>query len=222
MSQPIVITPTLLRNLVTCERRGWLDTYGEKTDQQDITPIGALYGVAHEKAIQSVASPNIDTMSVATWDEGVTLTHELMHDRVSVIIGAYIEARYEMENGVEVSLRGRVDRLTRNAESHHYEPVEIKQYLAIGKGDELQLDFYLNILQDMQEAKLRGYFWLGSDAQNRPRYVIQHVLNPAHLQLMFRRAYTALTKEDAPPVNLVAHCKECPWYSACMDVARQP
>ncbi|MBA3875219.1 MAG: ribonuclease H-like domain-containing protein, partial [Anaerolineae bacterium] len=131
-----------------------------------------------------------------------------------------IEARYELESGVEVSLRGRVDRLTRNIESHLYEPVEIKQYLSIGKGDELQLDFYLNILQDMQEAKLRGHFWLGSDAQDRPRYVIQHVLNPAHLNLMLRRAYMVLTKEDAPPVNLLAHCKECPWYAACTEVAR--
>ncbi|MBA3871148.1 MAG: hypothetical protein H0X30_18555, partial [Anaerolineae bacterium] len=91
MSQPIVITPSLLRNLVTCERRGWLDTFGEKTDQQPITPIGALYGIAHEKAIQSVASPNIDTMPVSSWDEGVTLTNELIYDGASVIIGAYIE-----------------------------------------------------------------------------------------------------------------------------------
>ncbi len=218
--KPLIITPTLLRNLVTCERRGWLDTFGEKTEQLDLTPIGALYGVAHEKAIQTVASPNAETMPVATWDEGINLTQELMNEGVSVIIGAYIEQRYELENGVEVSLRGRVDRLTRNPESHLYEPVEIKQYINIAKGDELQLDFYLSVLQDMQDAKLRGYFWLGSDAQNHPRYVLQHILNPAHLQLMLRRAYAVLSQEDAPHVNLLAHCKTCPWYSACMEVAR--
>lgn len=220
MSQPLIITPTLLRNLVTCERRGWLDTFGEPLEQQPITPIGTLYGVAHEKAIQTVASPNIEMVAVATWDEGVALTQDLMDEGVSVIIGAYIEQRYELENGVEISMRGKVDRLTRNPESHLYEPVEIKQYINLGKGDELQLDFYLTILQDMQEAKLRGYFWLGSDAQGHPRYVLQHVLSPAHLQLMLRRAYAVLSKEDTPPVNLVAHCKECTWYAACTEVAR--
>ncbi len=218
--KPLIITPTLLRNLVTCERRGWLDTYGDSTQQVDITPVGALYGVAHEKVIQTVASPYADTMDVASWDEGVNLTQDLMNERAAVIIGAYIEQRYELENGTEVSLRGRVDRLTRNPESHLYEPVEIKQYINIAKGDELQLNFYLTILQHMQDAKLRGYFWLGSDAQNHPRYVLQHVLNPAHLQLMLRRAYAVLNQADAPPVNLVAHCKTCSWYSACTEVAR--
>ena len=218
--KPLIITPSLLRNLVTCERRGWLDTFGEKTEQQALTPIGALYGIAHEQAIQTIASPNAETLSVSTWDEGVTLTQELMDAGTSVIIGAYIETSYELENGTEVILRGRVDRLTRNAQSHLYEPVEIKQYISIGKGDELQLDFYLSILQDMQGDKLRGHFWLGSDAQDHPRYVIQHVLNPAHLQLMLRRAYAVLTQEDAPPVELVGHCKTCPWYAACTEVAR--
>ena len=220
MSQPIIITPTLLRNLTICERRGWLDTFGDQADQQTITPIGALYGIAHEKAIQSVATPQLETMPVATWDEGITLTNELMHDAVSVIVGAYVESRYELENGVEVRLRGRVDRLARNPDTHLYEPVEIKQYITLGKGDELQLDFYLAILQDSQAAKVKGYFWLGSDAQNRPRYVLQHNLNPARLQVMLRRAYAVLSKEEEPPVNLVSHCKDCPWYTACTEVAR--
>lgn len=220
MSQPTIITPTLLRYLTTCERRVWLDAYGDAAEQLPTTPVGALYGNAHEAHIQKVATPQAEAMPVQTWQEGITLTRDLMASGTSVIIGAYVEQRYLLENGAEVSLRGRVDRLTLNAETGYYEPVEIKQYIDIGRGDELQLDFYLMILQQMQEAKLRGYFWLGDDAQGRPRYVIQQVLNPARLQLALRRAYNVLTLEDAPAVNLVAHCKECPWHAACTQVAR--
>ena len=220
MSQPLVITPTLLRYLTTCERRVWLDAYGEASQQAEMTPIGALYGIAHERQLQKVASPQAESMPVQSWDEGVTLTRELMAAGTSVIIGAYVEARYRVESGVEVSLRGRVDRLTLNPETGCYEPVEIKQYINIGKGDELQLDFYVSILEQMQETKLRGFFWLGDDAQGRPRYVLQHDLNLTRLQLALRKAYTVLTQREAPAVNLVTHCKECPWHSECTTVAR--
>jgi len=150
MARPLVITGTLLRNFVTCERRIWLDAYGRVEDKVAVNPIGMQYGVAHENTIQTAlgGKPFEKPLVFHSWDEEVEATHNAMKDGHLAIIGGVVEYRLELKNRATVILRGQIDRLLRNGNSV-YEPVEIKLYTVLTEADFLQLDLYILILQQM-------------------------------------------------------------------------
>lgn len=197
----ITITPSLLRHAAICDRRLWLDYHAEQPEPTPVMAYRTGLGNLHECETQEPA----ETVSVASWDDGVGLTQQWMFEGVPVIQNGFLQMPYTSG----VMLRGRPDRLTRTADGY-YTPGEIKRYSGIGYADLLQLDFYCVLA-----GVARGEFWMGQPVQRIP-----HMLDEDRLYRTVDRV-VRLLKLDEPEVRIEPHCKECPWYGGCFDIARQ-
>ncbi|RPI95699.1 MAG: hypothetical protein EHM39_11570 [Chloroflexi bacterium] len=115
LSEPLTITAQTLRNLLTCERRVWLDTHGDPALRAEILAddlhVYAL-GNAHEQAVQVATAEHIEPIPLASWAEGVEVTRRLMRQGVAGIIQARLEIDVPLDaSGTLYRLRGVVDRL---------------------------------------------------------------------------------------------------------------
>lgn len=237
-SQPSVfsLTPTMLRLMLTCERRVWLDYFGDPAQADAITPVMAhrySLGETHEQHVQEAAGTVLEPIAISSWDEGVALTRALMAQGVAVITGAYLEREVTTDAGTHLVVRGRADRLERvdsgfrlgwgsRQRAPVYAPIEIKRYQTLEDADLRQLDAYLWMLEGIQPDSVSGWFWLGQGGDDRPLYTTEHVLDaPAFEQVLHRLAAT-LQRQNPPEVRLEPYCKQCPWYSSCRaEVSRR-
>jgi predicted RecB family nuclease len=231
-----IVTATTLRLLQMCERRVWLDHYGEAALRDEITPVLAHRfnaGVEHEARIHEAAGQPTEPITVTTWAEGVRLTRELMAQGRPIILGAYLERAVQFNgSATNLVLRGRVDRLERIDTGHRlgwdarqtqplYAPVEIKHYTGVSEPDLLQLDAYLWMLESCQPQPVSGWLWLGRDEANQPLYRTEHALDEARLSGALQQVAQVLQGSGAPPVRLETHCKTCHWYFTCRATASQ-
>ncbi|MBZ0275068.1 MAG: TM0106 family RecB-like putative nuclease, partial [Anaerolineae bacterium] len=226
-STPITISATLLRLLSTCERRVWLDTYGDTDQRSDVSSariVPLTRGILHEERILATATPHIRHVPAASWDEAAVVTRQSMRDGSPVIHGACLDVEINLpEFGQAVRLIGRVDRLERmeQADRPLYTPVEIKQYATLADADRLQLDLYLYILQHIQDVVVPGWFWLGADHAGKPAAVVPHELDESRLAEAFRRLSRVLRQKTEPPVQIEAHCRQCHWYESCINAIKE-
>ena len=196
-----VITASMLRHAATCDRRLWLD---QRDGAATLTPLVAYkttLGHAHERDVQEAG----EAVQVATWAEGVALTAAWMRAGVSLIQQGFLE----LELSPSVMLRGRADRLVRGRDGG-YMPVEIKRYGMLADADFVQLDLYCALA-----GVTRGEFWLGQPVRRVP-----HRFDQQRLYQAVDRTLRAVSG-DEPPVRIEPHCKECPWYGGCWEIARQ-
>lgn len=226
---PIIITPTLLRQFILCNRLPWLERYEDPALCDPIDPgleKRLAAGVAHEEAVHEAAGVPAVPVTVETWEEGIQATRELMEQGTEVIIGAYLERWLTFgDERTNVMLRGRVDRLVRKRRSVDrvnnpvvrplYQPVEIKSYPKISLSDQLQLDAYLWMLQDIQRGDVDGYFWMGERSEGVPSSKQLHELDELRLMKWVSQIAKVLAEPAPPPVRIERHCKTCRWFSAC-------
>jgi predicted RecB family nuclease len=228
----IAIKASTLRLLSTCQRRIWLDRYEDVEERDEITPITAYRlnaGIQHEKHIHQETAPNPTPIVVQSWAEGVNTTKELMKKGAKTILGAYLEADVFLEEvGCFLKIRGRVDRLVSNSVDFFqkrihrvYRPIEIKIYGQVGPADQLQLDCYIWLLNQMDRIRsLDGQFWLGRNEVGKPKERLDHLYDETRLLTAFSNvARLLLNEKQAPEIFLTHHCKTCHWYSACMKKA---
>jgi predicted RecB family nuclease len=229
MDETIIITPTRLRQFLQCQRLAWLEVHEDRALRDPIDPVlekRLAAGVAHEEAVHEAAGVPAIPINVETWDEGIQATRQLMQQGTPVIIGAYLERWLTFgDMRTNVMLRGRVDRLVKkrrlvgrnNVPSARavYEPVEIKRYPRIGLSDQLQLDAYLWMLQELQSVEVDGFFWMGERGEGTPLNRQMHELDELRLMKWVGQLAKTLASDDAPPVRIEPHCKTCRWFSAC-------
>jgi predicted RecB family nuclease len=225
---PLVLPVTLLRSLMTCERRVWLDVHGDLSRRTDAS-TGQLErfasGVDHEARIHAATSSGMRSVEVANWNEGVQATKRAIQQGLRIILGGYFEAPVYLDGSErEIILRGRIDRLeqrgSRNGKAL-YIPVEIKMYRTLSQADQIQLDAYCWLLEQIQGVAPRfGQFWLGARDDGRPERILHHDYDEMRLWTAFERLGQLLANDlNMPPVHIISHCKECPWYTACLSEA---
>jgi predicted RecB family nuclease len=223
----VVITGQTLRNLLVCERRVWLDAHGDLSQRDETSPetlrLYAL-GKQHEQAIHAATVGPIEPIPIASWEEGVTITRDLMAQGVAGIIGACLSHSATLDLSDRVySLRGKVDQLLRVW--HHgedvYAPIEIKQRSKPAEVDWLQLDFYVWLLSLIQNITPPAELWLGADAYGRPRTRLPHDYDEDRLMAALTRVTDLLNATSEPSVHLAPHCKTCSWYTSCQVIARR-
>ncbi len=226
LSEPLTITAQTLRNLLTCERRVWLDSHGDPALRAE-TPPDVLHvyalGHAHEQAIQAATADHIEAIPLASWAEGVEVTRRLMRQGVAGIIQARLEIDAPLDaSGKLYRLRGVVDRLVRlpGYSRPMYAPVEIKQYGRADEADWLQLDFYSWLLDLVQGFAPPGELWLSADEFQRPRQRLLHEYDEARVTTALNRVVDRLSDMRAPAVRIAPHCKSCPWLAPCQQVAQ--
>ncbi len=229
MSDTIVITPTLLRQFIQCQRLAWLERREDPALRDPVDPALAqrfAAGNAHEAAVHEAAGVPLTPVVAETWEEGVQVTRALMEQGVEVIVGAYLERWLTFGDvTTNVVLHGRADRLVRRRRSvkgthipHNkvvYQPIEIKRYRKVGLSDQLQLDAYLWMLQEMQSADVDGYFWMGESTDGVPAFRQAHELDELRLLKWVSQLAQTLASDDAPPVRIEPPCKTCRWFSYC-------
>jgi predicted RecB family nuclease len=191
----------MLRDVLTCDRRVWLDQHESVAGQAPAVAYRTALGTRHEHDIQEAA----EAVSVVSWEDGVRLTAAWMRAGVAVIHQGFLE----LPLNETVTLRGRPDRLVRRPDGT-YLPVEIKRYGFLTDADYLQLDLYCALA-----GVPRGEFWLG-----QPVRMVPHRYDEPRLHEAIRRTLRAVAG-DEPPVRIESHCKECPWYISCWEIARQ-
>lgn len=217
-----VITAYTLRYLSLCERRIWLNHYGDQ-GQREAVPMNVFAGgISHEQAVGAAMFGKTTPVVALDWAEMVRTTRDLMRQGTAGIQGAAFERTLPLKT--PFSVRGRVDWLRRVSQPSSlgrwsYEPVEIKLRQEVNIEDRLQLDLYLWLLNQEQGIQASGWFWMGRDSDNRPLHVMEHALDEARLLAAFERAAALLEAASAPPVYLASHCKTCPWQSSCEQTA---
>ncbi|MBI5958464.1 MAG: TM0106 family RecB-like putative nuclease [Chloroflexi bacterium] len=221
------ITAQTLRDLLTCERRVWLDVHGDPTLRDETSPETLwLYamGNQHEQRVQEATAAEIRPVAISSWDEGVTATRDLMRQEVPGIIGAFLEYSIPLDLTDRIYiLHARVDRLVRLAYQGKivYAPVEIKQRSKPEEADWVQLDFYVWLLDLIQGTPPPAWLWLGANALGQPRTRLEHEYDESRLLDTLKRVMSVLDAVSAPPIHLEDHCKHCLWYSFCQTAARQ-
>lgn len=219
----MMITPTLLRLMEICERRVWLDHYGEESRRDAPMVIQRLIdGEQHEAAVHAATAPFLESIPVEDWADGVRVTQRWIEQGAYLINGACLEASLSL-NGQTVIVRGRVDRIMRvsGRRTPIYAPIEIKSYTRLAPPDLLQMDFYIWLLTQTQGIEPSGEFWLGRDFEDRPLRRIRHDYRESRLMTALEKMTHLLNPQLEPPVVLRSHCKECPWYSACKTLATE-
>jgi predicted RecB family nuclease len=221
------ITAHTLRNLLMCERRVWLDAHSDPAARDESAPetlrLYAL-GNQHEQRIHAATAGEIKPVDIASWEEGVEVTRNLMQQGVPGIIGACLEVRAPLDlTDTVYPIRGRVDQLLRVW--HHgeyiYSPIEIKQRSQPEDGDWLQLDLYVWLLSLIQGTVPPAELWLSADALGYPRCRLVHEFDEERLMAAMSRVMSLLTTAPEPPVRIEPHCKLCHWYAACQGVAQR-
>jgi predicted RecB family nuclease len=225
------INASMLRHLTTCQRRVWLDWYGDGQDKDLITPNIAFrldVGIRHEAQVHRAVAPEARQIAVRNWSDGVKVTQTLMQRGVRSISGAYLEADVMLaEKNCILRVRGRIDRLyrvsTRVPDPYQYRPVEIKSYGKVSTADQLQLDCYIWLLRQMPGIHVfEGELWLGQSKLGEPRQRLVHEYDEARLFDALREIASLLLNHTAEPaVFLTHHCKRCQWYTACSTHAQR-
>lgn len=218
-----IITAYTLRYLSMCDRRVWLDHFGERNLRETVSADVFAGGISHEQAVGAAMFGPVIPVTALDWADKVRVTRDLMRQGAAGIQGAAFERTFDF--GLPITVRGRVDWLRRVSQPSElgrwcYEPVEIKLRKEVSLEDRLQLDLYLWLLNQEQGVETSGWFWMARDADNRPLHVIEHSLDEARLFMAFEQVYALLDMVSAPPIFLAAHCKTCSWHSACENSAR--
>ncbi|MCD4687522.1 MAG: TM0106 family RecB-like putative nuclease [Anaerolineae bacterium] len=224
---PVIITAQMLRQVDVCVRRVWLDAHGEADQRANPTPgVARLYafGHQHEQRVHTATTAQISPVEVASWEDAVAATRDLMAQGVLGIIGACLELTVPLDmSDTLYTLRGQVDQLLRVQQHGEtlYAPIEIKQRTRPDTADWLQLDFYVWLLSQMQGTSPLGELWLGADAAGRPRRRVAHDYDEERLLNAVLRVARLREVSPEPPVSLASHCKSCPWIAQCQDVAQR-
>ncbi len=226
-SAPQIITAQTLRNLIACERRVWLDVHGDPSERDEISPetqwLYAL-GIQHEQSVQQATAATMTPVPVFSWEEGVSVTRNMMRQGTPAIMGAFLEYGTSLDlTDREFTLRARIDRLVRLSYQGKvvYAPIEIKQRARPEDADWVQLDFYVWLLSLIQGTTPPAELWLGADQLGRPRSRLPHEYDEERLMRVLARVTETLDRFAEPPIHLEDYCKGCPWYSSCQATARQ-
>lgn len=222
-----LITAQDVRHALICARRVWLDAHGDPALRDESAPEVArafALGVQHEASVLAAVGATVEYLPVESWAHGVALTRRLMARGVPGIVGACLEHRAPLDLTERIfTVRGRPDRLVRvaHAGTQVYAPVEIKRRREPEAPDWVQLDLYAWLLRQMQEIMPPGELWLGATDLGAPARRDPHEYDEDRLMDALLRAIAALDASEAPPVRLEAHCKTCPWQTACRADAEQ-
>jgi predicted RecB family nuclease len=220
IQEPIVIRASDLRKLHFCQRKAWLDIHGDVTErdlptnEQTIRLIG---GVSHEEEVHEATTSEIRQHVVRTWREGVEMTRVAMQQGTRGVIGAFLEAEFEMGDQ-RILVRGKADRIVPLRLSGHtvYAPIEIKHYRNVTASDELQLDCYIWLLGQIQGIRPPAEFWMGRGVDGLPDQRIHHQYDETRLMQAFGLLLQYHLREaNEPDVYIDSRCKQCHWLSAC-------
>lgn len=220
-----LITAQDVRHALICARRVWLDAHGDPALRDESAPQMArafALGVQHEASVLAAVGAAVEYLPVESWAHGVALTRDLMARSVPGIVSACLEHRTPLDLTDRVfTVRGRPDRLVRIAHAGAlvYAPVEIKRRREPEAPDWAQLDLYAWLLREVQGITPPGELWLGATDLGAPARRDPHEYDEERLMDALLRAIAALDAGEAPPVRLEAHCKTCPWQTACRAVA---
>lgn len=224
MESKMIISASQLRWQTTCERRIWLDEYGDpskRTFPEQNMQHMALQGEVHEQEIHEATTSKIIPVRVDSWEEWVAYTRQAMQRGVPGIIGAGFEEVLDLDLHFEVRLRGRVDRIERQPDGS-YRIVEIKRRKKLLPADEVQLDAYLWLMSQVQINNPTGVFWLGQDENSLPLNIIEHRYDEARLFHAIDRITTIRQNSMADPgLFLAPHCRMCHWSDHCASTAEK-
>lgn len=221
----IRISPSDLRLFSQCNRRVWLDKYGDK-DEYRQPPVSQRRrldaGVAHETEIVEASFGQFEQTVVTTWKDAVKLTRKFMQHGKVMMRGAAFEQRIDLpEIGTPIRVMGMVDLLlvsrAPNAEPV-YVVVEIKRYTELVERDELQLDWYMWLVaMEKTSGKVGGEFWLGTTLEGKPQKRVQRY-QPNIKRLIERITALAQVLDDpktVPTPVIARHCENCGWLGSC-------
>ena len=221
---PVPITATILYDLIHCSHRVSMDLFGDPVRKDPVNPFVQLLwerGNLYEKeVISGLAIPFLD-LSTYSGEEKERLTREAMLRGEPLIYGGRISAG---------DLLGDPDLLRR--EGAGYVPGDIKS----GSGEEgddedgrpkkhygVQLSLYVDILERLKlSAGRRGFIW-DVHGEEVP-YDLTAALGPRTPESMWD-VYNQCLAEAKAIVDQVdktlpaygAVCKQCHWYTACLD-----
>lgn len=218
------ISASMLRWHTSCERRIWLDEHGDSQKRNDlpaVTYFRCVQGIQHEREILNYTMPDHEQLMVSDWAEAVTITRDLLANNTRRIAGAAFEAKIPLNSvSEEIRLVGQVDQLI--ALDDGYGVVEIKYRQNLIPADELQMDLYVWLIEQVTGQRPRAEFWLGV-RQGSARYQsVPHTYDELRLMTSLEQvAQLMYAKDDEPSVRIASHCEGCHWHNYCSSKAEK-
>lgn len=218
-----VLTAKTITWLERCERRVWLEVYGDRAQKVADSPISvqrAAAGLAHEAAVMTAMLEPAQPIEVPDWPTLVRETRRLMQEGVKEIRQAGLEVRFDSD----LRLLGRPDVVRRLDQPSwlgpwSYAPVEIKQHAAPQPHDLLQLDLYRWMLGAAQGHLPDGELWLG--ARDGVPTTIQRQTSEPRAAVAQLRHVRSMSPHGEPAIWFSDHCQYCPWREACSRQAEE-
>ncbi len=220
----ITISASMLRWHTSCERRIWLDEHGDiqhRNELPNATHFRRVQGIEHERDILSLTMPKHEKHTVADWAEAVSVTHDLMVNNTRLIAGAAFETTITL-NRVSESIRiiGQVDQLI--ALDDRYGVVEIKYRQRLIPADELQMDVYVWLIEQITGKQPQAEFWLGVRQGNARYQSVPHTYDELRLMTTLEQVAQLMDqKDDEPHVRMASHCDSCHWHTYCSSKAKK-
>lgn len=210
-----IVTASSFYWLGKCERKIWLDWYGDKSkkvEKSDESKIATESGIKHEQKVIEQNFVNLKQIPVENWRDRVNRTLEDMKKGTKSIGQAGLE--YHISSSILI--RGQVDVLEKTnipseLGSWSYYPVEIKSHSEAHRSDWLQLDVYRWLLKSIQGLEPFGELWLG------PQKDIIRVEEP--IIELAESINIIASKDNEPPIWFNKYCKHCDWREACAKKA---
>jgi len=217
--EPIIITIPMLRHLVMCSRRLWLDRYGDPAERD--SPADRLPDV---EAIYALREGQLQRIDITSWTQSISTTQELIRQRADTIINACLETTLPLDlSDRRYTLRGAIDQLqrVRDPDTDVYSLIVLKPQGQPDEADWLQLDLCAWLLQEHQGSIPFAELWLGASPDRPPRQRFPHAYDENRLMNALTLAAEILSMAFAPPPQLLPHCKACHWNSSCQIAARR-
>lgn len=192
------LTSTQLRLLTQCERRVWLDKYGNRDEPLTVTAITTI-----------AANDAVHEIPVASWAEAVAMTRAAIKQG-QTIISACLEAEIEVQ-GKAVRLIAKIDRLQPAPDGTYY-PVEIKHSSTLTAADTLQMDLACFLVGQIQAEIPHGEFHLGIEAQ-----IVRHHFDRDRFYSTLKQWANTIQQQNEPAVVYASHCRTCHWHNFCVN-----
>jgi uncharacterized protein len=199
----------------TCPHWLWFDRFGNPDKRSKPSPFHELLlerGFLHEDEV--LDGLNFETVGDGSLAERAARTKELMAAGVERIYHGILSAD---------DMLGEPDLLERSTEAnsnfgdYHYVPIDIKSAERLSEGMRMQLSFYADLLEHIQDRRPRfGYILNGSGvrlgcelAESRELY-----------ERIIGEIRTVLSGQQPLP-RLSSGCRQSPWFSECIALAEE-
>ena len=211
------LTPEHFYKFFQCPHWIWYDIYADAKKKKHIPPIlELLYKGKLANTSESIRKfkefEQIKPESFRDLEEAFLATLELMKQGKNIYHGVLMHENWA---GMPDLLEAQAGKS--NLGDWHYVVYDVQSSLDIGDQYKFQLVFYSLILERLQGVRPKEAFVIDPDGNTRS-FLVDDFVSQFHVT---REQIEKILEGEKPAPFLKSGCKKTPWYSLCVEGARE-